>query len=189
VAGGAIEELFVLIITGSEGNIGRRLKKAYPSAIGVDLKPGADIRADLATVSYSEGEFADALANATAVVHLATSANPEDPPSVHFAAVSNTARLVQACSEMRVPRLVLASSDWASPKDASLRINAYGFSKRAIEALARMYGEVPGLRGVALRIGWVPARPDQLLGAPQWLIDNYWSDAELCEQFRRALTA
>ena len=39
----------MLIIIGSQGNIGRRLMAAFPGALGIDRAPGADIVADLAS--------------------------------------------------------------------------------------------------------------------------------------------
>ena len=175
-----------VIITGSQGNIGRRLMRAFPEAIGVDRAPGADINADLAGCSYREGALAAALKNARCVIHLATSADPDAMPEVHLAAVTTTARLVEACFHTGVPRIVLPSSDWAEPRDPAIQINAYGYSKRAIEALAAIYGSREGFRAVALRIGWVPGSEAELQAAPDWLRANYWPDEMLISAFREA---
>jgi nucleoside-diphosphate-sugar epimerase len=175
-----------VVIAGSEGNIGRRLKAAFPDAIGIDVKRGADIVADLATVDYSRAVIADALKRADAVVHLATSADPDAPDDVHWLAVANTARLFAACAHAGVPRIVVASSDWAEPKNGS-PINAYGQSKRVCESLCEMYALAPGRTGIALRVGWVPAEADEVPGAAQWLRDNYWDDKRLVAEFRSAL--
>ncbi|MBO6717492.1 MAG: NAD(P)-dependent oxidoreductase [Rhizobiaceae bacterium] len=176
-----------VLIFGSEGNIGRRLLRAFPSAIGVDKTPGADIVVDLADCDYGSGALAQALKSARCVIHLATSADPAAPAPVHLAAVTNTSRLVQACLDARIPRLVLPSSDWAEPKDPALMVNAYGQSKRAIEALAAMYCSHEGLEAVALRIGWVPGSDEELAGAPDWLLANHWSDERLISAFREAV--
>jgi hypothetical protein len=53
--------------------------------------------------------------------------------------------------------------------------------------MAEMYNVTPGRKAVALRIGWVPRSPDELVGAPQWLIDNYWPDERLIAAFNAAL--
>jgi nucleoside-diphosphate-sugar epimerase len=175
-----------LVITGSEGNIGRRLKAAFADTVGIDLARGADIVADLATIDYHRRVIAEALANAEAVVHLATSANPDASDDVHWHAVANTARLFAACAHAGVPRVVVASSDWAEPKNG-MTVNAYGHSKRVMEALAAMYALAPGRAAVALRVGWVPRSADEVAGAPDWLRANYWDDARLVAEFRRAL--
>ena len=175
-----------LVIAGSEGNVGRRLKAAFPDVVGIDVKRGADIVADLATIDYSRAVIANALTGADAVVQLATSADPEAPDSVHWLAVANTARLLAACADADVPRVVVASSDWAEP-DNGIAVNAYGHSKRVMEALAEMYSLPPGRSAVALRVGWVPLSADEVAAAPQWLRASYWDDARLLAEFQRAL--
>lgn len=178
----------VLVITGSEGNIGRRLKNAYPGAIGIDRRDGADIVADLADANWAGGPLRDALARATALVHLATSADPHAAADQHFAAVTGTARLVEACAQVPVPRLVLASSDWAAPTVPALEINAYGRSKQVIEAHAAMYRTATGKPATALRIGWVPHNQSEVQLAPDWLKRNYWSDDRLLSALASALS-
>jgi nucleoside-diphosphate-sugar epimerase len=175
-----------IVITGSEGNIGRRLKAEFPDAIGIDIARGADIVADLATVDYERRVIHDALARADAVIHLATGADPEAPDDVHWHAVATSARLVAACAALHVPMVVVASSDWAEPKNG-MPVNAYGHSKRVMEALAAMYALAPGCRAVALRVGWVPHSAEALANAPDWLKVNYWDDARLIAEFRKAL--
>lgn len=175
-----------IVIAGSEGNIGRRLKAAFPESIGIDVKRGADIVADLATIDYSRAVIADALKRADVVVHLATSADPDAPDDVHWLAVANTARLFAACAHAGVPRIVVASSDWAEPKNGR-PINAYGQSKRVCESLCEMYALAPGRTGIALRVGWVPVDAAEVPAASQWLRDNHWDDKRLVVEFRRAL--
>ena len=175
-----------IVIAGSEGNIGRRLKAAFPGAIGIDTRRGAEIVADLGTVDYGRVVIAEALTNADAVIHLATSADPEAPDDVHWLAVANTARLFAVCAHAGVPRIVIASSDWAEPLNG-MTVNAYGHSKRVCEALAAMYSLAPGRAAVALRVGWVPVSADEVAGAPEWLRANYWDDARLILEFRQAL--
>ena len=148
-----------IVITGSEGNIGRRLKRAFPGAVGIDAVRGADIVADLGTIDYSRHLIHHALTHADAVILLATSADPEAPDEVHWHAVANAARLLAACAHVGVPAIVVASSDWAEPKNG-LAVNAYVHSKRVMEALAAMYALAPGRRAVALRVGWVPHSAD-----------------------------
>ena len=180
-----------VVITGSEGNVGRRLKAAFPGSTGIDIARGADIIADLGTVDYERAVIRAALANADAVVHLAASPDVSAPDDVHWQAVANAARLFAACAHLNVARVVVASSDWAEPKPAmtaaGLSVNAYSHSKRVMEALAAMYALAPGRTAVALRVGWIPRDPSELTTAAPWLMANYWDDARLIAEFRKAL--
>lgn len=175
-----------LIITGSEGNIGRKLRPAFPDAVGIDIAPGADIVADLSAIDYDAPEVKAAFEAADGLLHLATCANPDAPDAVHFQAVIDAARLLDACRTYRIARVVLPSSDWADPKPLMARINTYGHSKRVLEAMAAMYGQSSG-RAVALRFGWVPHSPQALEGAPDWLLANYWDTGRLIAEVRAAL--
>ncbi|WP_026871446.1 NAD-dependent epimerase/dehydratase family protein [Inquilinus limosus] len=174
-----------LIITGSEGNIGRRLRRAFPGCIGIDRAAGAEIRADLSIVDYGDPAIAAVLRGADALIHLATSADPDAPEAVHWQAVVDAARLFAACAAHGVGRIVVASSDWAAPKNGAA-INSYGRSKLALESLAAMYAA--GQRSArVIRVGWVPHDPAELAAAPDWLRRNCWDDDRLAAEFRRAL--
>ncbi len=177
-----------IVITGSEGNVGRRLMRAFAGAVGVDAQPGAAIVADLATVDYAAGPLRDALADAEAVIHLAACADPHAPDSVHWRSTMATTRLFVACAEIGVPRVIAASSGWAEPA-AGLYLNAYAHSKRVVEALAAMYDEAAGRTGIAIRVGWVPGDPAAVAAAPPLLARDYWDDARLVAEFRAALAA
>ncbi|MGK9164702.1 sugar nucleotide-binding protein [Inquilinus limosus] len=176
-----------LIITGSEGNIGRRLRRAFPGCIGIDRAAGAEIRADLSVVGYGDPLVAAVLRDSDALIHLATSADPDAPEAVHWQAVVDAARLFAACAAQGVGRIVVASSDWATPKNGA-PINSYGRSKLALESLAAMYAA--GARSArVIRVGWVPHDPAELTAAPEWLRQNHWDDDRLVAEFRRALWA
>jgi nucleoside-diphosphate-sugar epimerase len=179
----------IVIIIGSQGNIGRRLMPAFPGAIGIDRAAGADIVADLGSIDYDAPDVHAAFARAAGLIHVATSANVDDPSAVHWAAVRDTARLMAACDRYDIKRVVLPSSDWAQPRTrwAAHEINAYGHSKRVFEAMAEMYTVTPGRWAVALRLGWVPQSVDELATASEWLRANYWDDARLIGQVRGAL--
>lgn len=176
-----------LIIVGSCGNIGRRLLAAFPTALGIDRHPDADIVADLSAIDFDAAAVRRAFESCDGLVHVATSANIDDPDAVHWRAVVDTARLVEACARYGVPRLVLPSSDWAEPKVAMAEINVYGHSKRVLEAMAAMYAMTPGRRAVALRLGWVPRDPGELEQAEPWLRANYWDDTRLVAEVTAAL--
>jgi nucleoside-diphosphate-sugar epimerase len=179
-----------ILIFGSQGNIGRRLMPAFPGAIGIDRMPGADIVADLSTVDYDAPEIRAAFEKADGVIHVATSANVNDPDAVHWQAVTDTARLLAACDHHDIRRVVIPSSDWADPKTrwAANNQNAYGHSKRAFEAMAHMYNVGhPDRHCVALRIGWIARNPEEIAGADLWLRANLWDDARLIGQMQGAL--
>lgn len=178
-----------IIIFGSMGNIGRRLMPAYPGAIGIDRVAGADIVADIGSIDYEAPEIVAAFKKADGVIHVATSANTDDPDAVHWAAVTATARLLAACDKHDIKRVVIPSSDWAEPKTrwAMHEQNAYGWSKGVFEAMARMYNVRGDRHCVALRIGWVAKDYAQVEAAPEWLQANYWDDRRLLGQMQAAL--
>jgi nucleoside-diphosphate-sugar epimerase len=175
-----------IVILGSAGNIGRRLMREFPEAIGVDRHDAA-ITCDLATTNVLTGPLGDALRSADIVIHLATVPSPEAPDDVHWEAAATALRLADACRKMGVKKLLLPSSDWAEPKVGMPSINAYGHSKRVLEAIAGLCNTAPGLEAVALRFGWVPHDESELIGAAQWLLNNYWDDARLIREVRGAL--
>ena len=178
-----------IIIVGSMGNIGRRLMAAFPGAIGIDRVPGAQIVASLADIDYDAPAVKAAFAEADGLIHVATSANVDDPDAVHWQAVTDTARLLAACDRYDIRRVVIPSSDWADPKTrwAAHNQNAYGHSKRVFEEMAHMYNVNPNRHCVALRIGWVARNVAEVEAADQWLQANYWDDARLVGQMQAAL--
>ncbi|RYE86972.1 MAG: NAD(P)-dependent oxidoreductase [Hyphomicrobiales bacterium] len=179
-----------IIIVGAMGNIGRRLMAAFPGAVGIDRVAGADIVAALSDIDYAAPAVKAAFEKADGLIHVATSANVEDPDAVHWQAVTDTARLLAACDRYGIRRVVIPSSDWADPKTrwAAHNQNAYGHSKRVFEAMAHMYNVGHADRHcVALRIGWVARHPDEVAGADAWLQANYWDDARLIGQMKAAL--
>jgi nucleoside-diphosphate-sugar epimerase len=179
-----------IIIVGAMGNIGRRLMAAFPGAIGIDRRPGADIVGSLADIDYDAPAVKAAFEKADGLIHVATSANVGDADPVHWQAVIDTARLLGACDRYGIRRVVIPSSDWADPKTrwASHNQNAYGHSKRVFEEMAHMYNVGHSDRHcVALRIGWVARSIEEFAGADPWLQANYWDDARLVGQMQAAL--
>lgn len=175
-----------IVITGSEGNIGRRLRRAFPDAIGIDIRPGADIRANLEFIDYDDRVVRRALETAEGLVHLATTADPEAPADVHWQDLINASRLFANAMKRGVRCLVVASADWADPADGR-EVNTYGHSKRVLEIMAAMYDHEEGRRGRSVRIGWVPRDESEIEAAPDWLRDTRWSDYKLVSAFRWAL--
>ena len=178
-----------IIIIGSEGNIGRRLKEAFPDNIGIDRVAGADIVSELSALDYDAPAVKAAFEKADGVIHVATSPNVEAPDAVHWDGVVGTARLLEACNRFGIRRVVIPSSDWADPQTrwATQPANTYGRSKAAMEAMAAMFNQTPGRHCVALRIGWVAPDKATADAAPVWLRANYWDTEKLVLQMQAAL--
>ena len=176
-----------IIIVGGCGTIGKKLKRAWPNALTVDRAESADIRCDLADIDPINSALASVFERAEVVIHLATSADPQATDVTHFTSVVHTAKVVAACASAGVPKLLLASSDWAAPKVRHLTVNVYGHSKRVLEAMAAMYSHGGDRMAVAIRIGWVPDEELAIADAPDWLLENHWSDERLIHEFRKLI--
>ncbi|MFG1247319.1 NAD-dependent epimerase/dehydratase family protein [Xanthobacter flavus] len=178
-----------IVITGSEGNIGRALKRIWPDAIGIDWRGYPDLRCDLRAKYMLSHPIPSVLGGADAVIHLATSPDPGGPVLAHLEALTITARLVETCAQLRVPRLILPSSGWAEPAPGwPQEMTAYGHSKRAIEEMAAMY-RAAGLHCVALRYGWYAERFEDLpQDAAPALLASWWGPERLECEMRAALT-
>lgn len=193
-----------LVITGGLGLVASRLipvlAKQYQLRVVDRMPPGAGT-ADVGTYVQADlrepAAAAEALQGATAVVHLAGSADPRATWEQAFLANVVTARwLLQAAADAHVPRVVLASSLHAIgeynrpqfrpvPSDVPPRpCCPYGLSKTVVEALGRLHAEATGATVVCLRLGLVgwPLTEQRYLG--QWL-----SDGDAGRLFAAALTA
>jgi len=174
-----------VVVVGSQGRIGARLMRAFPGAIGIDRRPGADVVVDLADADYGAEPLRGALAGATTLIHLAAGSGIDAPDAVHWQAIGYSLRLLLAAQAARIGHLIVASSDWAGPGEG-LPVSVYGHSRRVLEALAAMYG-VPPRRATVIRVGWVPASVEEVATAPDWLAANHWSDERLLAEFRQAI--
>jgi len=175
-----------ILITGSQGNIGRRLAGIFPDTIGIDIRPGADIRANLEFIDYEDRDVRRALETSDALIHLANSADPKAAADVHWLDVVNASRLFAAAMKRGIKCLVVASSDLAAPEDES-DLSTFSHAKRVVEIMTAMFDHEEGRRGRPVRIGWVPRDRSELKTAPAHLQDRYWSDKRLVAAFRRAL--
>jgi nucleoside-diphosphate-sugar epimerase len=175
-----------LVITGSEGIVGRILMAAFPGAIGVDRVHGADVVVDFDTVDYASEPMRGVLAGADAIIHLAAERSPYEADAAHWQSVINAARFFAAAAAVGVPRFVVASSGWAVPM-AGQYLCPYSHSKRVMEALAAMYDVDPGRVGRFVRIGWVPRQGHDITRSPEWTRALLWSDERLVAEFRQAL--
>ncbi len=166
-----------VVVTGVSGFIGSHLAQALVSAgtrvVGVDERLPTErlVSQNLAQVLGHPGfrfvradlrqtDLRPVLADAAVVFHLASRAGVRPSWGDRFADylqvnVLGTQRIVEACEEVGVPKLVLASSssvygsqgDRASVEsDCPRPASPYGVSKLAAEQLALAYARRPGSR-------------------------------------------
>ena len=170
-----------LLITGSEGGIGRALQPRL-------ARPDRTLRLlDVAGEGPFRGSVTDpdlvlaASTGADAVLHLggiSTEAPWDDILDVN---IHGTATVLEAAVRAGVPRVVLASSNHATgmtpvpaagglPADVAPRPDTfYGVSKVAMEALGALYADRHGLDVVSLRIGTCFERPRSTRDLSTWL--------------------
>jgi len=176
-----------VVITGAAGRIGtylRHVDGGLPSR-GWDLvlvdavDPGepytsVDLRDDDALDALTE-----AMAGATAVVHLAAIAQEDTWEALLSTNIDGTYRVLEAARRAGVRRAVLASSCHAvgyyptgstAPADRPVRPDTfYGVSKAADEALGSLYADRHGIEVVSLRIGACIDRPLSTFDLGIWL--------------------
>ena len=176
-----------IIITGSQGTIGTRLTPHFPEKIGIDIKPGADIRANLEFIDYEDRDVRRAFETANALIHLATTADTTAPADRHWQDVVNTSRLLEAARARGIKTLVVASSDLAMP-DNEDDLTTFGHGKRVLEIMTAMYDHEPGYHARPVRVGWVPREPGDMQTTDEKLRARIWSDKRLVSAFKKALT-
>ncbi|HMJ05006.1 MAG TPA: UDP-glucose 4-epimerase GalE, partial [Chthoniobacterales bacterium] len=165
-----------ILVVGGAGYIGSicaelLLDEGHEVAVFDNLIEGhrraVDPRAKFLKGDLSEREqIADALATTRpeAVMHFAASAlvgeSMENPSKYFRNNIAHGLNLLDAMVEARIPRLVFSSTcaTFGPPERVpidetlpQLPINPYGESKLAFERILRWYGEIHGLKFVALR--------------------------------------
>ena len=196
-----------VLITGANGNIGRKLRAAWEDRYDLVLvdqfAPDGDpdvVAADLAVI---DDEWMTLFHGVDTVVHLAGNPNEhatwEELVGPNIDAVSN---VFQAAALAGVERIVFASSNHAMGgyKDLgdipiSVELpprpgNAYGATKLMGERIGASLAGVFDLTFVALRIGWVQAgenRPETL--PDDWGKELWLSNPDLIRLFDRAVEA
>jgi uronate dehydrogenase len=179
----------VVLVTGAAGRIGTVLRGGLPergwAVRSLDVVPMTDTRpgeeevvADVTDLAAME----DAVAGASAVVHLAGIATESTWPAISHANIEGTYCVLEAARRAGVPRVVLASSNHATgytprPDGGLLReVDApprpdtyYGVSKAAMEALGSLYADRYGLDVVCLRIGSAFPEPTTVRQLSTWL--------------------
>lgn len=176
-----------IIITGSQGVIGSRLTPHFPDNIGIDIKPGAEIRANLEFIDYEDRDVRRAFETSDALIHLATTADTAAPADRHWQDVVNTSRLLETARARGIKTLVVASSDLAMP-DNEDDLTTFGHGKRVLEIMTAMYDHEPGFHARPVRVGWVPRDPGDMQTTDEKLRTRIWSSKRLLSAFKKALT-
>ncbi|WP_222565215.1 UDP-2-acetamido-2,6-beta-L-arabino-hexul-4-ose reductase [Novilysobacter antarcticus] len=120
-----------ILITGADGFIGKNLRVA--------LSEHSDMEVLAVTRATSKAEFAEAIGEADAVIHLAGVNRPGDPAEFAICNTGLSAWLCDVlCDAGRAVPIAFASSTQAE------RDTPYGTSKRAAEELLLRYGREAG---------------------------------------------
>ncbi len=179
----------VIVVTGGAGRIGGFLRSRLPRAGRtlrlLDTREPADLAGgeEAFVGSATDGDLVHrAVVGADAVVHLAGIPTEAPWADILDVNVTGTQTVLHAAAEVGVRTVVLASSNhavgfWERPADGSRLADDveprpdtyYGWSKAAMESLARLYHERYGLTVVNLRIGWCSPHPTTVRGAEMWL--------------------
>jgi len=176
-----------LLITGSEGGVGRalrpRLARPGRTLRLLDLTapaPGPDVQTLTGSVTDPDLMLA-ACAGVDAVVHLGGISLEAPWEEILDVNINGTRTVLDAAVRAGVPRVVLASSNHATgmtpvpadgdlPADAAARPDTfYGMSKVAMEALGTLYADRHGLDVSSVRIGTCFERPRSTRDLSTWL--------------------
>ncbi|MEU4689464.1 NAD(P)-dependent oxidoreductase [Actinoplanes sp. NPDC023714] len=181
-------------MTGAAGRIGRMLRPYLP-----EISPGWRLTDRERAPGVEPLDLTDAAAVAracrgvAAIVHLGGISAEASFEEVLDANVRGTEHVLRGAAEAGVPRVVIASSNHATgrhdqrslPDDAPPRPDSfYGWSKAAVESLARLYHDEHGLDVVCLRIGHCLEKPADVRDLSVWL-----SPADAARLIAASLTA
>lgn len=184
-------DLPLLAITGGLGRVARvlaplsenwRVRAIDRVAPASGVEPGWD---ELAIGELSDLSFVEtALAGVNAVLHLAANASPTSPWEVASTNVTLTDTVLEVAARAGVSRVVVASSVHASggahrageraiaTDGAAWPCCAYGASKVATEALARVFADATGIPTACLRFGLTGWELSAKEHAASWLGDR-----------------
>jgi uronate dehydrogenase len=170
------------LMTGASGRIGRMLRERLSDRAWrlTDRRPEAGVSA--LDVTDADAVVA-ACSGVGSIVHLGGLAGRGTFDEVLSVNVRGTENVLRAAVTCGVPRVVLASSNHAAgfwsrpeagpaglPDDVPPRPDSYyGWSKAAVESLARMYHDRYGLHVVCLRIGACFPEPREPRDRALWL--------------------
>lgn len=198
-----------VLVTGSAGNIGRKLVDHLRrqgdrfTVLGLDVvavPPYADASHDL---SLWDEAWVDAFRGVAVVVHLAAVGSPEAAWSeVVPHNVDLVLNVYEAARLHGVGRIVFASSNWVlgghgteagtrlGPDTEPRPVGAYGAAKLFAERCGKQLSERTGMSVINLRLGANPWPDSGLLDAPHIAWDRMLalSDRDLCRALERAIT-
>ena len=199
----------VVLITGANGNLGRKLRAHLEARGGYDLRlldldaasiPGV-VAADLSV--YDEA-WAQHFGGVDAVLHLAAHAGPQtDWETAQRLNIDLTFNVYDAAALKGAGRVVFASSNWVMAgyqfDDARLTtdlpprpVNPYGVSKLVGERAGRSLAERRGVPFIGLRIGYCQRgenQPGPHMGQGLWGQRMWLSNRDLCHGWERAILA
>lgn len=170
-----------VVVTGAAGGIGTILRSrlARPDR-ALRLHDIAPLPGAWTSPLTDPGVLDEVLTGADAVIHLAGQSRESGMRDVLENNAFGTYCLLEAMRRVGVRRLVLASSNHAvgfyeeaaTPLAADIPVSPdtlYGWSKAAIEALARLYSSRYGLEVIAVRIGICVPQPTTARQLALWL--------------------
>lgn len=180
------DEVRSVLITGANGNIGRKLREAWGDAydlVLIDAETGGDTEILHADLAEWDASWVQMFEGVDTVIHLA--ANPSEHASWESLARPNMDALCNvfnAAALAGVERVIFASSNHAmggyrEMGDMPITVdlpprpgNSYGAAKLFGERLGKSFAQAFEITVVALRLGWV----QEGANLPQSLPDD-WS--------------
>jgi nucleoside-diphosphate-sugar epimerase len=211
-----------ILITGAAGNLGSKLRQHWESTYNLrllDIDPRGDSLVILADLSSWNLDWVNRFRDVDTVVHLA--ADPKAHVTWTELIRPNVDALInvfQACVQMKVRRLIFASSnhvmggykDLAEPfllttdlppkpgthyvVDGEPRDSTpYGSAKLFGERLGKSLSDIHGLSVIAVRIGWVKAGTNRPQDIPPergpWFKLMWLSNRDFCQLMTRCIEA
>ncbi len=201
------EEIRTVLITGANGNIGRKLRSAWADAYDLvlidrvaDLDDPDVIVADLADLDES---WLSHFHGVDTVIHLAANPNEfaswEELEGPNLDALAN---VFHAAALAGVDRLIFASSNHAMGGyrelgDMPITVDLpprpdgpYGAAKFMGERFGRSLGRAFDITFIALRLGWVQSGPNRPETLPDdWARTHWLSNNDLIRLFDCAVEA
>lgn len=199
----------VVLITGANGNLGRKLRRHLEARGGYDLRlldldaagtPGV-VAADL---SVHDEAWARHFEGVDAVLHLAAHGSPAIGwETAQRLNIDLTANVYAAAARKNAGRVVFASSNWvmAGYRFDQVRLttdlpprplNPYGISKLFGERAGKSLAERRGVPFIGLRIGYCQEgenQPGPHMGMGLWGQRMWLSNRDLCHGWERAILA
>jgi uronate dehydrogenase len=166
-----------VLVTGSTGAIGQPLVRHLTSrghtVRGFARRPTPGLT-DYVTADLTDREaIRRAVEGMEAVVHLGAYPNAADFMTVLLEPnVVGLHHVLEACAELKVPRVVLASTVQVTTghkfrdrpvriEDGPAPVNHYALTKAWAEVAGDMYARVHNLSVISVRIGWFPRNTEE----------------------------